>query len=208
MSTTFISPPDERILLHDVTWETYGQLLANYEDRVSPRFNYDRGVLEIMSPSSEHEELNDTLKVLVNALAEEWGIEIRGFGSTTFRREDLGRGFEPDSSFYVQNVGEIRGVTRLDLADHPPPDLIIEIDVTHPSLDKLPIYAAAGVPEVWLYAGGTVQILWIGGSDYIEAEASAAFPRLTAEVLVRFIEEGRTMTRLEWLRRVRAWARA
>lgn len=205
---TVISPPEERILLHDVTWETYGQLLANYEDRSGPRFNYDRGVLEIMSPSSEHEEINDVFKLLVNALAEEWGIEIRGFGSTTFRREDLAKGFEPDSCFYVQHVGGIRGVSRLDLAVHPPPDLVVEIDVTHPSLDKMPIYAAAGVPEVWRYEGRSLRILRLEGGGYVEADASDAFPRLTGEVLARFVEESRTMTRLEWLRRVRAWARA
>lgn len=205
---TVISPPEERILLHDVTWETYEQLLANYEDRSGPRFNYDRGVLEIMSPSSEHEEINDVFKLLVNALAEEWAIEIRGFGSTTFRREDLAKGFEPDSCFYVRNVGGIRGVSRLDLAVHPPPDLVVEIDVTHPSLDKMPIYAAAGVPEVWRYEGRALRILRLEGGGYAEALASDAFPRLTAEVLARFVEESRTMTRLEWLRRVRAWARA
>lgn len=205
---TVISPPEERILLHDVTWETYEQLLANYEDRSSPRFNYDRGVLEIMSPSSEHEEINDVFKLLVNALAEEWGVEARGFGSTTFRREDLSKGFEPDSCFYIQNVESIRGVRRLDLAVHPPPDLVVEIDVTHPSLDKFPVYAAAGVPEVWRYDGRALKILRLEGGGYAEAHESAALPRLTNEVLARFIEESRTMSRLEWLRRVRTWARA
>jgi Uma2 family endonuclease len=205
---TLISPPEERILLHDVTWETYEQLLANYENSSGPRFTYDRGVLEIMSPSSEHEELNDVFKLLVNALAEEWGIETRGFGSTTFRREDISRGFEPDSCFYIQNVGSIKGVTRLDLAVHPPPDLLVEIDITHPSLDKFPLYAAAGVPEVWHYDGRALKILRLEGSGYVETRESAAFTRLTDEVLTRFIEESGTMSRLDWLRRVRAWARA
>ena len=205
---TVISPPEERILLHDVTWETYEQLLANYENSSGPRFTYDRGVLEIMSPSSEHEELNDVFKLLVNALAEEWGIEARGFGSTTFRREDISRGFEPDSCFYIQSVGSIKGATRLDLAVHPPPDLLIEIDITHPSLDKFPLYAAAGVPEVWHYDGRALKILRLEGDDYVETRESAAFNRLTDDVLTRFIEESRTMSRLDWLRRVRAWARA
>jgi Uma2 family endonuclease len=161
-----------------------------------------------MSPSSEHEELNDVFKLLVNALAEEWGIETRGFGSTTFRREDISRGFEPDSCFYIQNVGSIKGVTRLDLAVHPPPDLLVEIDITHPSLDKFPLYAAAGVPEVWHYDGRALKILRLEGSGYVETRESAAFTRLTDEVLTRFIEESGTMSRLDWLRRVRAWARA
>ncbi len=205
---TVISPPEERILLHDVTWETYEQLLANYADKSSPRFTYDRGVLEIMSPSSEHEELNDVFKLLVNALAEEWGVESRGFGSTTFRREDISRGFEPDSCFYIQSVGNIKSVTRLDLVVHPPPDLVVEIDITHPSLDKFPVYAAAGVPEVWHYDGQALKILRLEGDGYVEADESRALPRLTRETLTHFIEESATMSRLDWLRRVRAWARA
>jgi len=205
---TVISPPEERILLRDVTWETYEQLLANYADKSSPRFTYDRGVLEIMSPSSEHEELNDVFKLLVNALAEEWGVEARGFGSTTFRREDISRGFEPDSCFYIQSVESIRGVTRLELAVHPPPDLVIEIDITHPSLDKFPVYAVAGVPEVWHYDGQALKILRLEGGDYVEADESSALPRLTSETLTHFIEESATMSRLDWLRRMRAWARA
>jgi Uma2 family endonuclease len=150
---TVLSPPEERTILHDVSWETYESLLADHLDRSAPRFTYDQGVLEIMSPSSEHEEISDLIKQMVYTLAGEMNLDIRGFGSTTFRREDIKRGFEPDACFYIQSVDRIKGVTKLDLATQPPPDLVVEIDITHPSLDKFPIYAQVGVPEVWRYHG-------------------------------------------------------
>lgn len=204
---TVISPPEERIILHDVTWETYEQLLANYENSSGPRFAYDRGVLEIMSPSSEHEELNDLFKLLIYIVAEEWDVEIRGFGATTFRREDLARGSEPDSCFYVQHVEAIRGVSKLDLAVHPPPDLVIEIDVTHPSLDKFPIYAQLGIPEFWLHEEGALKIFKLEGGEYVETDRSIALPRLTRRQISFFLSAAKTQKRPAWQRAVREWAR-
>ena len=91
-----------------------------------------------MSPSPEHEVASHTLSLLVEILAEELNIDVYGLGSTTFNREDLERGFEPDSCFYIQNEERIRGKNRIDLAFDPPPELVIEIDITSPSINKLP----------------------------------------------------------------------
>jgi Uma2 family endonuclease len=204
---TVISPPEERILLHDVTWKTYEQLLANYENSSSPRFTYDQGVLEIMSPSSGHEELNDLFKLLIYILAEEWDVEVRDFGATTFRREDLARGSEPDSCFYIQNVEAIRGVAKLDLADNPPPDLVIEIDITHPSIDKFPIYAQMGISEFWLYEEQTLKIFKLEDGEYVEVDRSVALPRLSRGQISFFLNAGRTQRRPAWQRAVREWAR-
>jgi Uma2 family endonuclease len=205
---TVISPPEEKILLHNVSWETYEQLLANYVDSSNPRFAYDRGVLEIMILSAKHEEPNRTIALLVEVLAEEFDLEVRNFGSTTFKREDLEKGFEPDSCFYIQSVRKISGKKEIDLTIDPPPDLIIEIDISNPSLNKFPIYAALGVPEIWRYDGQTLTILKLENGKYSEAEASVALPRLTNETLDHFIAESESMGRRAWLKRVRAWARA
>jgi hypothetical protein len=112
-------------------------------------------MLEIMVLSFRHETLNRTLVMLVETetLAEELDIDLINAGSTTCKRVDLARGFEPDTGFYSQRAGHIRSKDEIDLTVDPPPDLVIEIDITSPSLDKLPIYAAVGVPEVWLYQG-------------------------------------------------------
>jgi Uma2 family endonuclease len=109
---TVLGPPDQRIVLRNVSWETYERLLAEHAGSSNPRFTYDRGVLEIVNPSAEHEELSHVLTLLVNVVAEELDIDIRDSGSTTFRREDLARGFEPDSCFYIQSVERISARSR------------------------------------------------------------------------------------------------
>jgi Uma2 family endonuclease len=110
-----------------VSWTTYEQLLADLASQSSTRLTYDRGILEIMSPLPEHEEGNRTIALLVEVLAEAMGIDVRNFGSTTFRREDLARGFEPDSCFYIQHEADISGKSAIDLTADPPPDLVVVI---------------------------------------------------------------------------------
>lgn len=200
-----ISPPEQRILLDNITWETYESLLQAHCDRSVPRFTYDRGQLEIMSPSIEHEELKDTVTLLVNTLAEEMGINTRSFGSATFRRADLQRGFEPDGCFYVQSVTRIQGRTELDLTVDPPPDLVIEIDLTSPSLPKFPIFAQLGVPEVWRADGSQMHIFCLEGGQYVAHAESSILIGITAEVITRFVRESYTLDRLTWLHRVRGW---
>jgi Uma2 family endonuclease len=202
-----VSLPEQRIVLENITWDVYERLLAAHQDRSVPRFTYDRGRLEIMSPSAEHEELKHLIALYVEVIAEELGINVRGLGSTTFRREDMQRGFDPDTCFYVQNAGLIRGKTELDLTVAPPPDVVIEIDLTSPSLAKFPIFAQLGVPEIWRYDGRRWQIFRRADTTYVEQAESLAFPSLTAEILTDFLAESRTLDRLEWLRRLRAWVR-
>lgn len=202
------APPEQRMILSNISWETYERLLADHENSSAPRFTYDRGMLEIMSPNPEHEETNRQLAQVVSILAEERSINIRGLGSTTFRREDLERGFEPDSCFYIQNEGRVRGKKRIDLSVDPPPDLVIEVDIISPSLDKFSIYARLGVPEVWSYDGEGLRIHELAeDAGYTEVQRSAVLPVLTADVLTKFVERGTTLDWLSWVREVRGWAR-
>lgn len=210
--TTVLNPPEQeqqeqKVVLRNVRWETYERLLADFENSSAPRLAYDRGTLEIMSPLPEHEEANRAIALLVEVVAEEWSMDVRNLGSTTFRREDLARGFEPDSCFYIRNAERIGGKTRLDLRTDPPPDLVIEIDITHPSLDKFPIYAQLGVPEVWRWNGARMEIFALEGGTYVERDASPALPRLDRATLTRFAEESRSRKRTAWLRALRDWAR-
>lgn len=206
--TAVLSPPAQKIVLTGVSWETYDRLLSDLADSGATRLTYDRGTLEIMSPSAEHEEINRTIALLVEVLAEETGTDIRNLGSTTFRREEIERGFEPDSCFYIQHLESIEGKTQLDLAVDPPPDLVVEIDVTSPSIDKLPIYAQAGVPEIWRYQGGTLSIHVLVEGEYRAREASLSFPFLTADALTAFVRESRQVRRTAWLRTVRESVKA
>ena len=202
-----LSPPAQRIMLHNVPWAIYQSLLAAHRDCSVPRFTYDRGELEVMSPSAAHEELKDTMTLFVNTVAEEMAINTRSFGSTTFQREDSQRGFEPDGCFYIQSVALIAGKTDLDLTEDPPPDLVIEIDLSRPSLPKFPIFAQLGIPEVWRWNRTGLHIFRLMHGQYVERPTSVALPGVPATSITEFLDESRTLDRLPWLRRVRSWAR-
>jgi Uma2 family endonuclease len=204
---TVKSRAEQRVLLRNISWETYERLLDERGDSRVPRLAYDRGDLEIMSPSSEHESVAYFVALLVAVLAEEMRVNAYGVGSTTYRRGDIGRGFEPDASFYIRNEERIRGKPRIDLSVDPPPDLVIEVDITSPSLDKFPIYARLGIHEVWRYDGTRAAIFLLEEGEYVEAGESVALPSLTSDVLTHFVEESTSLGSTDWLRRIREWAR-
>jgi Uma2 family endonuclease len=204
---TVKSRAEQRVLLRNIGWETYERLLEERGDSRVPRLAYDRGALEIMSPSSERERVAYFVALLVAVLAEETRVNAYGVGSTTYRRGDIGRGFEPDASFYIENEERIHGKPRIDLYEDPLPDLVIEVDITSPSLDKFPIYARLGVREVWRYDGTRATVFLLEEGEYTEAGESTALPPLTSDVLTRFILESASLGSTDWLRRVREWAR-
>lgn len=197
----------QQVVLHGISWETYEQLLSDFQDSHAAHFTYDRGVLEIMVLSFKHETVNRTLAQLVSVIAEEMQVDIINAGSTTFKRRDLARGFEPDSCFYIQNEGRISGKAEIDLDTDPPPDLIIEIDITSPSLNKFPVYAHIGVPEVWRYDGTRVTFFILADEDYETTEESRALPVLTSRVATELLDISAEVKSTAWVRRVRQWMR-
>lgn len=201
---TITSPGERRVVLRDISWETYERLLKDLDDCSAPRLTFDQGVLEIMSPLSDHERCNRNLSLLVEIFAEEFEIEIGNLGSTTFKREEFQRGFEPDSCFYIQNEARIRDVRRVDLEFDPPPDLVIEIDLTNNSIDKFPLFAKLRVPEVWRVSEGRVGILLLAGDSYQRQQVSSALPPITATDLTELLASSLTMKRTAWLRSLRA----
>lgn len=206
--STAVAQPEQRIVLRNVSWDLYEHLLETHRDRSTPRFTYNQGELEIVSPSAKHEQLKDLIVLVVNALAEAREMDVVSLGSTTFSRRDLARGFEPDGCFYLTNIERVKGKSEIDLASDPPPDIVVEIDVTSPSIKKLPIFAALGVREVWHYedTAESWRILSIAGDRYTEEMESNWFPKLTAAALAQFIRDNEHMPRPAWLRSVRAWA--
>jgi Uma2 family endonuclease len=197
----------QRVILHGISWETYEQLLSDFQDSHAAHFTYDRGALEIMVLSFKHETVNRTLAQLVSVIAEKMQVDIINAGSTTFKRRDLARGFEPDSCFYIQNEGRISGKAEIALDTDPPPDLIIEIDITSPSLNTFPVYAHIGVPEVWRYDGTRVTFFILAGEDYETAQESRALPVLTGSVVTDFLEASTQLKSTVWSRRLRDWTR-
>lgn len=200
---TVKSPAEQKVFLSNVSWETYERLLEERRENRVPRFTFDRGMLEIVSSPPEHEKFNRRIAQLVLAVTEEMGIEAEDLGSTTFRRADIERGFEPDSCFYIQNEERIRGKDQIDLDVDPPPDLVIEVDIPSPSINKLPIHARLGVPEVWRYDGKKLDILKLEDDGYVAVTESAALSSLTSAVVSGLIERSKSPRRTVWLREVR-----
>jgi Uma2 family endonuclease len=200
-------PTGQRLILHGVSWATYERLLADFHDSHAAHFAYDQGVLEIMVLSYAHEKVNRLLQTVFEVIAAELDIDFENAGSTTFKRADLARGFEPDTCFYVRNVEQIRGKKEIDLTVDPPPDLVIEIDVSSPSLNKFPLYAQVGIPEVWRYDGTTLTLFTLEHGEDLAQEASSVLPGLTGQVITRFLEDSQTLKRTVWFRNVQEWAR-
>jgi len=201
------APAEQKVILYDVSWETYEKLLADLADQSSTRLTYDQGTLEIMTPSHEHEIYNRTIALLVEILAEEIGINIASLGSSTFKRDDLERGFEPDSCFYIENEPRITGKAQINLAVDPPPDLVIEVDITSRSLPKFPIYAKLGAPEIWRYDGERLFMYKLVGDQYSESDHSEAFPWLSSSALTDFLHKSKTLKRTDLLRLFRETVR-
>jgi Uma2 family endonuclease len=197
----------QHIVLDNVSWELYEHLLKEIGDRPI-RLTYDSGDLEIMSPLPEHEDISRMLCFMVLELALASDRPARMLGSTTFRRKLLKRGLEPDECFYIQSLPRVRGRRRLALPKDPPPDLAIEVDITGRSLDRLPIYAALKVPEIWHYRGGRLRCVLLNESgEYNESQTSRAFPTIRPSELLRFVKLALTGDHMTAAKAFRQWLR-
>ncbi|MCA1993785.1 MAG: Uma2 family endonuclease [Coleofasciculus sp. S288] len=199
-------PPGQRVLLSNVSWQEFEAILEDLGEHRGSRVAYDDGTLEIMTPLPEHETSKELVSDLVKALLEELDIEFCPLGSTTFKNEEMNKGIEPDNCFYIQNEAAVRGKNRLDLTVDPPPDLALEIDVTsrtHPS-----IYEALGVPELWRFENGKLQINVLREGQYIKCESSPNFPNFPLiEVIPQYLSQCRTLGRNKTMKAFRAWVR-
>lgn len=198
---------EQRTVLQNISWETFEALLRDTGEDRGSRFAYDCGVLEIMTPLFEHENPKIQFDRFTLVLAEELGIEIRSAGSTTLKRKISKRGIEPDTCYYIQNELAIRGKQTLDLENDPPPDLAIEIDITSSSVNKLGIYSALGVTELWRYDGQNLKFYQLIEGQYVECKFSIAFPIVSVSEISRFIEQSKSMGEIALLKSFRAWVR-
>jgi Uma2 family endonuclease len=197
----------QQLVLDGVSWRTYGRLLRALDDR-HVRLTYDRGDLQIMTLSPEHERFKHLLGLFVGVLVEELGWDMAGFGSMTFKSSKQRRGLEPDECYWIQSESLVRGKDTIDLRSDPPPDLACEIDVTHSSLDRLSIYAALGVPEVWRFNGRQLVAHLLGPEGrYQESGQSRAFPFLALGEVERFLETRSAHSETELVRQFRVWVR-
>jgi Uma2 family endonuclease len=196
----------EIIRLSGISWQTYETLLEELSDR-RLRLTYNRGNLEIMAPSPEHELGKEVLGRFVETLAEELEVKIYPLGSTTFKRPELS-GAEPDKCFYIRNIDAVRGKRRLDPKQDPAPDLVIEVDVTSSSQTRLQVYADLGVAEVWVYNGEFLVVNQLQNGTYLICEESQFFPNLLVSDIARFLQQAETCDYLELVKAFRQWVRS
>ena len=202
------SPPVPSVVFHGVTWDDYEAMLRIVGNRPI-RVNYDRGKMEIMSPLWRHGNGPFLLGRMVDTLVDELVIPYEGADPVTYRRPDLERGIEPDRSFYFgENAARVRGKRDLDRTVDPPPDLVIEVDVTSSSIPRLPIFAALGIPEVWRIDVDELLFLHLQpDGTYQPRDHSLAFPIFPLADAARFLEEGQGMDKTAWIRDFRAFVR-
>ena len=196
----------QRVVLEDVDWQEFEAILEELGDRRNTRLAYSKGTLEIMAPLPEHEVSKEMIGDLVKILLEELDMDCECFGSTTFKRQEIQQGIEPDNCFYIQHPERMRGKSRIDLSIDPPPDLAIEIDVT--SKTQLDAYQALGVPELWRYEAGSLRIDILQDNQYVQSETSPTFPNFSIiEAVSRSVRQSKSAGRSAALKAFRKWVR-
>jgi Uma2 family endonuclease len=178
----------ELIVLTGVRWLTYKALALDLAEKPSKKLAYDQGILEIMTPLPEHEISKKLLGRVVELTTEILGLEILSLGSTTWSREDLQRGIEPDECYYILKEALVRGKLDFDLNIDPPPDLAIEIDISSSSLNRLSIYAALGISEIWRFDSRNLFIYVLTGGVYQTRERSQVLPTISRAMLLELLQ--------------------
>lgn len=200
-------PEGATLVVQDISWEDYEQLLEELADRPGVRVTYDEGKLEIMSPLPEHEKCKRFIERIIDTLGDELDLNVEPLGSTTWKSKRHGKGAEPDSCYYVASADQIIGKRKIDLNVDPPPDLVVEIDATSESASKFPIYSAFAIPEIWRcdLKRSRVQIYELRGSAYVEVPSGHSFPFLTAAALTDFVNQSKTQSQKAVLTAFRRW---
>ena len=196
---------EQRVLLQNVDWECLEFLLKKLGENRATRLNYSQNLLEIITPLLPHESAKCNIDRLVSILCEELNLHMRSTGSLTLKREDLDRAAEPDNSYYIENELLIRNKTNINLTEDPPPDLIIEIEYSSSAINKLQLYAAIGVPELWRYNGKELFIYKLENGKYLQCENSPIFEAINIKEIPTFLEKQKNIGEIAMVKEFRSW---
>jgi Uma2 family endonuclease len=181
---------EQRVVLHGVSWESYLQILNALPQTRNSRLTYDDGVLEITMPLEDHEFSGRLIECFIRTIVEVLGMRIKTMGSTTMNYAFLKKGAEPDNAYYIQNQSLVKG-RNVDFAQDPPPDLVVEVDITHTDIQKNQFYSRIGVPEFWRFNGKVWRIYQLQEGVYVEVEESPTFPQVPKDYLYSFLAQAR-----------------
>ncbi len=202
---------EQRILLYGISWDTFERLLSDMGDRRKTLFHYINETLEIMSPLSLHEGSSRFFDRLLTIFVDELDLDMRCVGSLLMKIPELKIGAEPDSCYYIKNELAIRAKQNILMGRDPPPDLVLEVDITNPSHRRLPIYALLSVPEVWIYDGDRLEFFALENQqqngEYVSIETSLSFPLLPATIITEYMQKRLILGESKTLKEFRAWVR-
>ncbi len=179
-------------------WQEYQRMLLQLGDRSLPRIKYRPGEILLMAPLPEHGRdaslLADIAKVFLDHLEQRYD----SFTPITMSLPEVS-GIEPDYCFYIENWMSVVGKKRIDWENDPPPDLVIEIDVT--SYSDINDYLLYKVPEVWLLRNKQLLVYKLQGESYVLGESSY-FPnvREIVQQCLQIASDQTTSEAIRWLR--------
>ena len=194
---------EQRVVLRGLSWEAYLQILDALPQARGSRLTYDDGVLEITVPLEAHEFSGRLIECFIRTLVELMGMRMKTMGSTTMNYPSLKKGAEPDNAYYIQNQPLVKG-REVDFSQDPPPDLVVEVDITHTDIAKNQFYSSIGVPEFWRFNGKIWRVYQLQEGVYVEVEVSPTFPQVPKERLYAFLEQAKE-DEIEALQSLRAW---
>lgn len=176
-----IQLPPGTVMRLEGDWQTYRKLADQIGDRCIPKIKYRPGEILLMAPSPEHGRDADITAVVAKELLAKFEREYTAFTPVTMELPEYS-GIEPDYCFYIDNWQAIAGKKRIDWEQDPPPDLVIEIDVT--SYTQVNDYLPYQVPEVWLFRNNRLRIFQYQNGEYVLQEESRFFPGVKLAELI------------------------
>lgn len=194
---------EQRVVFRDISWQGYLAILEVLPHAKNARLIYDKGILEITVPLEDHKFYRSLIEYFIKGLVELMDLPIKAMGSTRLNYPDQQKSAEPDNAYYIQNQPLVKG-RNVDLANDPPPDLVIEIDITHTDITKNQFYAELGVPEFWRFNGKEWRIYQLEAGVYIEVEQSPTFPMIPKKKLYEFLAEAKE-NEVAAMRNLRTW---
>jgi Uma2 family endonuclease len=181
---------EQRVVMYSISWESYLQILNALPQTRNSRLTYDNGVLEITVPLEDHEFFGRLIERFIITLVELLGMQIKTMGSTTMSYPSLKKGTEPNNAYSIQNQPLVKG-RNVDFGQDPPPDLVVEVDITYTDIQKNQFYAGVGVPEFWRFNGKVWRIYQLQEEVYVEVEKSPTFPQVPKDYLYSFLAQAR-----------------
>jgi Uma2 family endonuclease len=175
VSPTQINLPPGSVVRVPASWQDYQTLVNQRGDRSIPRLKYRNGEMLLMVPLPEHSKDVSLIADLIKVLLDAQGLDYDSLTPITMTLPESG-GIEPDYCFYIQNLDRVRGKKRIDWQIDPPPDLVLEIDVT--SYSSVEDYLPYQVPEVWMFKDNGLSIHRLNAYGYSLSQTSCYFPSL------------------------------